>query len=181
MDTAVEDGFGIIDGRTITFERTNRADIQIAWRAISTKEALDNWFIHTTSELTEGSRFTFKDSWAGTVGEVTPQKTIQFTADEGGVTRFTLRDAGAGTVHFTLSDRMGAGVVAKGPTTDVGLRQPGGAGTHWSGAAAGWHGFADAMVAYVEGRAAAFDYAGMTERYDAFLAEWWATHARPSD
>ena len=172
--------FGVIDGPTITFRRELCTDIDTAWRAISTKEALDSWFILTISDLKQGSYFAFDTNWSGVVTEVSPPNTIQFDSEEGGFTRFAVEDIGKGVVLFTLTDRMGPGLSPKVPTTDIRTNQPGGLGTHWSGVGSGWHSFADALVGYVEGRAMAFDYERMTEVYDTFLQEWWSTHAAPA-
>jgi hypothetical protein len=79
---------------------------------------------------------------------------VQFDVDgdSGAFLRFEMKAAN-GVSFFALTDRMGDGVDA-GKWKDAPAHrrhQPGGPGTHWSGVAAGYHGFVDALEEHLAG------------------------------
>ena len=70
---------------------------------------------------------------------------------------------------FSLIDRMGEGVDANeifaSDTPSHRLYQPGGPGTHWSGVAAGYHGFVDSLEGHITSKRINLDYDELCKRY----------------
>jgi len=169
----------LLDRNTLVWERAFRVPPAELWQAIATKESLSHWFMPTKFEIELGGRFSFEGGWDGTITELDPPRRIQFTAeDSNGYLRFEISNTAEGCL-FTLTDEMGPGAdVAQlfGPDTPEHLvHQPGGVGTHWSGIASGYHGFVDALEAYVEGTEAHFDDDEMARMYSALMDEWHST------
>ena len=138
----------------MVWERQLSADPERIWEAISTREGLRRWFMPTRYEIAVNGRFSFDGGWEGTVSEVSPLRRVQFDVDgdSGAFLRFEMKAAN-GVSFFALTDRMGDGVDA-GKWKDAPAHrryQPGGPGTHWSGVAAGYHGFVDALEEHLAG------------------------------
>ena len=66
------------DRHTIVFERMLTASLERAWEAITTKPDLDRWFMVTELDLRLGGSFSFEGGWAGTIGELQPQRRIRW-------------------------------------------------------------------------------------------------------
>lgn len=142
------------------------------WDAISTKHGLSHWFMPTRYEIEVNGRFSFDGGWEGTVSAATPFHHIQFDVDggSGAFLRFEM-EAGDGAGFFALVDRMGDGVDANRWTNEPAHRryQPGGPGTHWSGVAAGYHGFVDALESHLSGGKVGSDYDELCKAYQRVL------------
>ena len=178
--TPDEDLGRLLDRRTLTWERDLTVDADTLWQAIATRDGLAHWFMPTDTEIEEGGRFSFTGGWDGTVTRVEPGRLVEFTPDaaEGASLRFELEETDAG-FRFRLTDTMApdadASALFGDDTAAVQKHQPGGPGTHWSGVAAGYHGFVDALVAHLAGTEATFDYDAMARTYVDLLDRWHTT------
>jgi uncharacterized protein YndB with AHSA1/START domain len=142
------------------------------WDAIATKDGLSRWFMPTSYEIKKNGRFSFEGGWDGTVSELKPFQCIQFDADggSGAFLRFEM-EAGDGVHTFALIDRMGDGVEVNRWLDAPPHRryQPGGPGTHWSGVAAGYHAFVDALEDHLSGSTVSSDYDELCKAYQRIL------------
>ena len=142
------------------------------WDAIATRDGLSCWFMPTRYEIAVHGRFSFDGGWDGRVSEVRPFHHVQFDVDgdSGAFLRFEM-EAGTGVNSFALIDRMGDGVDAnRWPDAPVHRRyQPGGPGTHWSGVAAGYHGFVDALEDLLSDTRVSSDYDELCRAYQRVL------------
>ena len=167
MDEVVNVGRFLSDNKMV-WERRLPVPPEPLWDALSTRDGLGRWFMPTRYEIAVNGRFAFDGGWEGTVSEASPFQHVQFDADGGGgaCLRFEMA-AGNGVCFFALIDRMGAGVDADNwPDAPVHRRyQPGGPGTHWSGVAAGYHGFVDALEEHLAGGTVASDYDDLCKAY----------------
>ena len=153
MDEVANVGRFLSDNKMV-WERQFSAHPERIWDAISTRDGLRRWFMPTRYEIAVNGRFSFDGGWEGTVSEVSPLHRVQFDVDgdSGAFLRFEMKAAN-GVSFFALTDRMGDGVDA-GKWKDAPAHrryQPGGPGTHWSGVAAGYHGFVDALEEHLSG------------------------------
>ena len=75
-------------------------------------------------------------------------------------------EANEGGSSFSLIDRMGEANETKSWPDAPNHRtyQPGGPGTHWSGVAAGYHGFKDSLEDYITGGKVSSDYDEMCKK-----------------
>ena len=171
MDEIVNAGRFLSDNKMV-WERRLSAPPERLWDAISTKDGLRRWFMPTRYEIAVNGRFSFDGGWEGTVSAARPFAHIQFDKDggSGAFLRFEMQ-AGNGTCFFALTDRMGDSVDANNwPDAPAHRRyQPGGPGTHWSGVAAGYHGFVDALEEHLSGGAVSSDYDEMCKGYRRIL------------
>ena len=159
------------DPRTIVFERTLGVSLQRAWEAITSKPDLDKWFMVTRVQLHLGGSFAFEGGWSGTIGELEPLRKIRWDSSATSYTLFELEADGTQT-RFRLTDRLRADAVAKGAEDSLQAKQPGGPGTHWVGAAAGWQCFADSLKGYVEaGEPTENDFHELCQHFDTLLRE----------
>lgn len=160
MDEIANVGRFLSDNKMI-WERQFSAPPERLWGAISSRDGLSRWFMPTRYEIAVNGRFSFDGGWEGTVSEARPFRHIQFDVDggSGAYLRFEM-EAGGGASSFALIDRMGDGVDANNWTDAPAHRryQPGGPGTHWSGVAAGYHGFVDALEDHLSGGKVSSDY-----------------------
>ncbi len=169
----------LLDRSTLVWERTLAVDPATLWTAIATREGLRHWFMPTDTEIEEGGRFSFTDGWDGTVTRVEPGTRVDFTPDasDEGYLRFEI-EVREGSCLFRLTDRMAPDAEAAklfgSDTPAVHTHQPGGPGTHWSGVASGYHGFVDALEAYLTGKTIPFDYAALSRAYGELLDGWHA-------
>lgn len=168
----------VLDRRTLVWERRLAVDVRKLWGAIATQEGLGHWFMPTRHQVEEGGPFSFEGGWDGTITRIEPPRLIEFTPADGpdGYLRFAIVDEGNGVCLFRLTDRMGdladAGALfPDAPEHQV--YQPGGAGTHWSGVVAGYHGFVDALESWLTGVRKPFDHDQMSRRYMAVLDGWF--------
>lgn len=170
----------LLDRRTLMWERDIAVDADTLWQAIATRDGLAHWFMPTHTEIEEGGRFAFTGGWDGTVTRVVPGRLVEFTPDaaEGAILRFELEATDTGC-RFRLKDTMAPDVDASAlfgdDTAAAHKHQPGGPGTHWSGVAAGYHGFVDALVAHLRGTAVSFDDEALARTYVDLLDGWHTT------
>lgn len=161
-----------LNDNKIVWKRRIPIEPERLWDAIATREGLSHWFMPTAYEIEEGGRFSFEGGWEGTVSEAKPFRHIQFDADgeNGGYLRFEIETVEDGS-SVSLIDRMGDGQDtqkwADGPAHLS--YQPGGPGTHWSGVAAGYHGFLDSLEDYITGGKVSSDYDEMCKIYQTVL------------
>lgn len=159
----------LTDRHTLIFRREMPVDRQRVWTAVSDPAELSQWFMETTMKARVGGRFSFKDGWDGVVSALEPGSAITFAADHGGRTRFEIEAIENGT-HFRLVDRMAPGATAPdGGAGDIGVRQPGGPGTHWVGIVVGWHDFVDSLLDHLGTPAPTLGEREMTLLYDRLL------------
>ena len=138
-----------LDDYTVSFKRSFESSPEEVWRAISSKEGLDQWFMVTELEPHEGGKFSFQDGWNGWIGEWQEGKRIQFNSAENAWTIFQIYPTSNVTI-FTLFDRLKPDYLA-GDQADPMNFQPGGPGTHTAGLLAGWHDFVDALESHLKG------------------------------
>ena len=156
----------------MVWERQFSVEPERLWDAISTKDGLSHWFMPTKYEIEVKGRFSFDGGWEGIVSKARPFHHVQFDADgDGGAyLRFEM-EAGNGVYRFPLIDRMGDGVNvnnwADAPAHRI--HQPGGPGTHWSGVAAGYHGFVDSLEDHISGGKVSSDYDELCRKYQQVL------------
>lgn len=168
-----------LDRRTLVWERRLAVDARKLWQAISTREGLGHWFMPTAYEVEEGGPFSFEGGWDGTITRIEPPHLIEFTPadDPDGYLRFEIVEESDGVCLFRLTDRMGGQAIdAEKFFVDAPEHQkyqPGGAGTHWSGVVAGYHGFVDALESFMTGVAKPFDHDDMSRRYMGVLDSWF--------
>jgi uncharacterized protein YndB with AHSA1/START domain len=161
---------------TIVWRRQLAVEPERLWSAIATKQGLALWFMPSVFEIEEGGRFAFEGGWEGSISESSPFRHIQFDVDGGGGghLRFEIEPNDGGCL-FSLIDRMGEGADSKdifGPDAAAyRVNQPGGPGTHWSGVAAGYHGFVDSLEGYITGIEIESDYEEMCRNYQHVLDE----------
>ena len=171
MDEIANVGRFLSDNKMV-WERRFSAPPERLWDALSTKDGLRRWFMPTRYEIEVHGRFSFDGGWEGTVSEAAPCRHIQFDVDggSGAFLRFEM-EAGNGACLFALIDRMGDGVDANNwPAAPAHRRhQPGGPGTHWSGVAAGYHGFVDALEEHLSGGGVSSDYDELCKAYQRVL------------
>ena len=167
MDEIVNVGRFLSDNKMV-WERRFSAQPERLWEAISTKDGLSRWFMPTRYEIAVHGRFSFDGGWEGTVSEARPFEHIQFDVDggSGAFLRFEM-ETRSGVNFFALIDRMGDGVDTNNwPEAPPHRRyQPGGPGTHWSGVAAGYHGFVDALEEHLSGGRVSSDYDELCKAY----------------
>lgn len=146
---------------TVSFERHVPRSAEQVWPLIGTAEGLGSWFIEGCRfDPALGAKFYFMDGWEGQISVYDEGRTISFFPEKGGETTFQTVPVSDGACLFRLTDRTAPGFVPPEdiPMDDVvpravGLYQPGGPGTPWVGILAGWHGFADRLVAAAMGQA----------------------------
>lgn len=167
----------LLEKSTLVWERHFSVAPEKLWNAVSTKEGLSRWFMPTKFEIEKGGRFSFHEGWDGIVSELVPPHYIVFIPDESqdAYLRFDVIKTENGCL-FKLTDKMGSAVDAseKFPDSPSTLKyQPGGIGTHWSGATSGFHSFVDALEEHITGRQQDFlRYEDLNERYCEVLKEW---------
>lgn len=181
MDGIANVGRFLCDNKMV-WRRHISAQPERVWEAIATRDGLSRWFMPTRYEIAAHGRFSFDGGWEGSVSEFRPFHHIQFDADGGGgaFLRFEM-EAGNGA-GFALIDRMGDGVDAnRWPDAPPHRRyQPGGAGTHWSGVAAGYHAFVDALEDHLSGSRVSSDYDELCKAYQRVLdARFGPARRRP--
>jgi uncharacterized protein YndB with AHSA1/START domain len=163
---------------TLVWERQLGVDPKTVREAIATREGLSHWFMSTKFEIVLGGPFSFERGWSGTITRIEPGRLIQFNPDadsEDAYLRFEIESSTNGSL-FRLTDKMPPDAdpskIFGDDTPEVQVHQPGGIGTHWSGVAAGYHGFVDALEAYLTGQAIPFDHDDLAGRYSPILDEW---------
>lgn len=173
-----------VDRNTIAFERKFPDTPERIWSAITVKSELDQWFMETQLDLRVGGAFSFKKGWDGWISDLKNHRYAQFNSSDESFTRFEIEPDGEGTL-FHLIDRLRNDVVVEvGSRKDVPIEdsdaeqmrriecnQPGGAGTHWTGVVAGWHGFVDSLEGYLTGRPLGESHNKMCIFYDCLLAD----------
>lgn len=126
----------------------------------------------TELELQEDGRYSFEGGWDGWISDIDAPHHIQFNSPNGGSTRFEIERDGAGS-RLALIDRLPSDFLC--PLTDESdelvIHQPGGPGTHWTGVAAGWHGFVDYLECHLGARPYESDDRAMCLQYDTYLSE----------
>ena len=171
MDQTVNVG-RFLSNNTMVWQRRFSVAPARLWDAIATKEGLSHWFMPTEFAIEEGGRFSFEGGWEGTVSAVRPYHHVQFDADGdgGGYLRFKMT-VDNGACPFALIDRMGDSVDVMTWPDEPAHRifQPGGPGTHWSGVAAGYHCFVDALEDHISGGQISSDYDEMCKKYRRIL------------
>lgn len=176
----IENVATLLAKNTLVWERHFPVEPEKLWSAIATKDGLSHWFMSIKSEIEEGGRFSFEGGWDGTITQVRPQRFIQFTPDESdqAYLRFEIKKVEGGCL-FRLVDKMGPKadpVVIFDQDVPEHLKyQPGGTGTHWSGAISGYHGFVDGLERYITGKKIDFDYNVMNKKYMSLQDEWLAS------
>ncbi|MBW2282153.1 MAG: SRPBCC domain-containing protein [Deltaproteobacteria bacterium] len=178
---APENGGTFSDRHTIVFHRTLNAPLGRAWQALTTKADLDQWFMVTEIDLRTGGRYSFERGWDGWIGDLEPMRCIQFNTSDNSYTRFEIEPDGNGKTRLTLTDRLKSDLAVPphigaegGVDAETSRYQPGGPGTHWAGAASGWHCFADGIVAHLDGRPLLIDFPALCHGYAEYLSERWS-------
>ena len=173
MDKVDNVGRFLNDNKMI-WKRRFPVDPERLWETIATKDGLSHWFMPTAFEIEDGGRFSFEGGWEGTVSETGPSHHIQFDVDgdSGGYLRFEIEAIDGGS-SFSLIDRMDDEIDMKRWPEEPAHRtyQPGGPGKHWSGVAAGYHGFLDSLEDYITGGKVSSDYDEMCKEYMKVLDE----------
>ncbi len=169
----------MLEKNTLVWAREFSVKPEKLWDAIATKEGLDHWFMPTPFEIEQGGRFDWEGGWAGTVNEVDPPYRIQFSPDysDEAYMLFKIEETKNGCL-FKLTDKMAPQLDAPAyfpaDTPKSETYQPGGIGTHWTGIAAGYHRFVDALESYVTGVYIPFDDDEANRLYRNMLDEWHA-------
>jgi len=151
----------LVDTHAMCWVRNLQSPLDEAWRAVSTLEGLQKWWIvpgcTKTFELKPGG--VFAHHWTNEVQRFQEAEYIDFRAypfslaGTGGM-RFELTPLGAEITRFSFLDTWAPDAQpGQGPAEQI--AQPGGAGTPWSGVAAGWHRMIDQLET-VLGRAGGF-------------------------
>ena len=176
--SAIENIAHMLAKDTLVWEREFDIDQETLWNAIATREGLSHWFMPTKFGIEPGGPFSFEGGWDGTITRIEPPGLIQFNpqADsEDAWLRFKIEATSSGSL-FKLTDRMGSTVdplkIFSDDTPEFLIYQPGGIGTHWSGVAAGYHGFVNALETHITGREIPFDCNDMSKQYAAAMDEW---------
>ena len=128
---------------------TRRFDVPVSdvWRAISTKEGLDQWWLIHDVEIDLKPGGIFKHHWTNTIGDFQDKRFIDFVGSPDDLSpganlmRFKLEADGPGTV-FSLFDGFQAHLQP--------LSLP------WT--ASGWHGTVNALETHLTGRPSAHDF-----------------------
>ena len=165
-----------INPHTMVWIRKFDVPVTAVWEAVSTKPALDTWWICPVEiDLRPGGKFSHH--WENTITDLNAHEFINFGDEAVGPLsmRFEMKADCEGTV-FSFIDTWALDIVPKGsdlPESASGIDtvQPGGPGTPWAGVAGGWHCAIDDLEAYLTGRAYNHSYEHLSRFYAAYLKD----------
>ena len=175
MSDMLRDAGRFIDRHSMVWMRWLDAPVNRVWEAVSTQEGISKWWIVDKVEFDLRPGGMFNHHWEDKINDFKENEYIDFSnvSFGAGGMRFELKADENGTV-FSFIDNFKEDAIPPAAGDPIGVVQPGGPGTPWSGPAGGWHAIIDGLETYLTGRTFSHSY----EDLQRFYAEYLADHFR---